>query len=471
MDQVQIFISYAREDQQRVEALYQKLLAAGYQPWLDREHLLPGQKWEPVIKQALEQSDFALVCLSATSINKRGFLQKEIKKALEHAEEKLEDDVWLIPARLDDCEVPQALSDIQWVDLFEDDGFDQLLRALEFQLKKPGRTLQSARAAQAKSQPRTQPESGPQQTVAVPNTGTAPGGSIFEFVTVRVDERGKVIDRQTKQARCFIEDLSYDVKLEMVEIGGGEFWMGSSEAEAQAAFADAKRYYKDANEAWYKAEIPRHRVKVSPFLMGKYPVTQAQWYEVMGDLPEISDELRGDHHPVVNVSWEEAVEFCRELTRRKDHQYRLPTEAEWEYACRAGTSTPFAFGPTLTPEIANYWWSHPYGSGPKKDPLQKTVAVGSQGVANAFGLYDMHGNVWEWCSDWYGASYYEECREEYRKKGVVADPQGPAYGSIRVYRGGGWYNFAVNCRSAYRVLDAPGDRYDNLGFRLLRTYR
>jgi hypothetical protein len=280
MDQVQIFISYAREDQQRVEALYQKLLAAGYQPWLDREHLLPGQKWEPVIKQALERSDFALVCLSATSINKRGFLQKEIKQALEHAEEKLEDDVWLIPARLDDCEVPQALSDIQWVDLFEDDGFDQLLRALEFQLKKQGQTLQSVRAAQsaqAKPQPQTQPGSGRPQTMAAQTIGPAPEGSIFEFVTVRVDERGKIIDRQTKQARCFIEDLSYDVKLEMVEIGGGEFWMGSSEAEAQAAFAEAKRYYEGANEAWYKAEVPRHRVKLSPFLMGKYPVTQSQW--------------------------------------------------------------------------------------------------------------------------------------------------------------------------------------------------
>ncbi len=119
MDQIQIFISYAHEDQPRIEALYQKLVAAGYQPWLDREHLLPGQRWEPVIKQALQQSDFVLVCLSATSINKRGFLQKEIKQALEHAEEKLEDDVWLIPARLDDCDVPEGLSAIQWVDLFE----------------------------------------------------------------------------------------------------------------------------------------------------------------------------------------------------------------------------------------------------------------------------------------------------------------------------------------------------------------
>jgi hypothetical protein len=131
MDQVQIFISYAREDQERVKQLYHRLVAAGFQPWLDREHILPGMKWEPIIKQALKRSDFALVCLSATSINKRGFLQKEIKEALEHAKEKLEDDIWLITARLDDCAGPDSLSDIQWVDLFEDDGWEQVLRALE----------------------------------------------------------------------------------------------------------------------------------------------------------------------------------------------------------------------------------------------------------------------------------------------------------------------------------------------------
>jgi hypothetical protein len=109
MDEVRIFISYAREDEARVKELYQRLAKAGFQPWLDREHIIPGMKWEPIIKKALKQSDFVLVCLSATSINKRGFLRREIKQALEQAEEKLEHDVYLIPARLDDCEVPDAL--------------------------------------------------------------------------------------------------------------------------------------------------------------------------------------------------------------------------------------------------------------------------------------------------------------------------------------------------------------------------
>jgi len=464
MDQVQIFISYAREDQQRIEELYRKLLAAGYQPWLDREHILPGQKWEPVIKQALERSDFALICLSATSINKRGFLRKEIKKALEHAEEKLEDDVWLIPARLDDCDVPDGLSNIQWVDLFEDDGFDQLLRALEFQLKKEGRRLLSTQPARAKSQPQTQPKPTPSQITVAPGAAEGP---TFDFITVKVDDKGKVIDRRNGQARVFIEDLGGGVKLEVVEIPGGEFWMGSTDADAQTAFNDAKRYWKDVKQEWYTAETPRHRVAVSPFFMGKHPVTQAQWMEVMGNLPEIPDGFRGDEHPVVMVSWEEAADFCRELSRRTRQQYRLPTEAEWEYACRAETTSPFAFGWNINPEIVNYAGSHPYGSASKGIYRQKTVPVGSLGVANAFGLYDMHGNVWEWCSDWYSDSYYEECR----KQGVAPDPLGPSTGSNRVDRGGGWTDGAVGCRSAVRFIDAPGYRYDNLGFRLVRVGR
>lgn len=141
MDEVRIFISYAREDKARVKQLYQRLADAGFQPWLDREHIIPGMKWEPVIKKALKQSDFVLVCLSATSINKRGFLQREIKQALEQAEEKLEHDVYLIPARLDDCEVPNALSELQWVDLFEDDGWQWLLKAIEHGLKQRGKLM------------------------------------------------------------------------------------------------------------------------------------------------------------------------------------------------------------------------------------------------------------------------------------------------------------------------------------------
>lgn len=126
-----------------MEGLYQCLVGAGFAPWLDREHIIPGMRWQSMIKKALKESDFVLVCLSASSINKRGFLQREIKQALEQAEEKLEHDVYLIPARLDDCEVPDALSDIQWVDLFENDGCQRLLKAIKYGLKQSGKTMPS----------------------------------------------------------------------------------------------------------------------------------------------------------------------------------------------------------------------------------------------------------------------------------------------------------------------------------------
>ncbi|MDX2032706.1 MAG: SUMF1/EgtB/PvdO family nonheme iron enzyme [Blastocatellia bacterium] len=444
---VQIFISYAREDQARIEALYRRLQEAGYQPWLDRDHILAGQKWEPVIKAALKQSDFVLVCLSATSINKRGFLQEEIKQALEHARQKLDDDVWLIPARLDDCDVPEALADIQWVDLFDAHGVEDLLRALAHQLRRMGRTAPS-RSSGSKAQPAPLPISTP--------------GELFN--TVKLDDSGKIVERTQGQARLFIDVLSPEVKVEMIELPGGEFWMGSTEAEAQKALSERRRWNKDAKEEWFTRESPRHRVKLAPFLIGKYPVTQAQWYEVMGDLPAIDENFQGDNRPIVNINWEEATAFCRELTRRTNHQYRLPTEAEWEYACRAGSTRPFAFGPTITPEIVNYDGNFPYGKAPKGEYRRKTIPVGSLGVANAFGLFDMHGNVWEWCSDWFGAEYYKECH----KQGVVSDPQGPVRGSFRVFRGGSWGNGAVYCRSADRSDAAPGIRYDVIGLRLVR---
>jgi len=456
----QIFISYAREDTARVKELYERLRSAGYQPWLDREHIIPGQRWEPVIKEALKRSAFVLVCLSETSINKRGFLQKEIKQALEHADEKLEDDVWLIPARLDDCEVPESLGAIQWVDLFLDHGFDDLLRGLEFQLKKLQRT-----PPQGGRTPAPRPVKPPPSVSTPPPPPVSPGKRV-RFTTVRLDESGKIVERKEQERPLIVEDLG-GVRIELVEIPGGEFWMGSTSADAKIAHTEALRWYKDAEEKWYQAETPRHRVRVSSFAMGRYPVTQEEWLEVMGDLPEMEQKQRGDRRPVVNVSWEEAGQFCRELSRRSGKEYRLPTEAEWEYAARAGTTTAYWCGPVLAPEVANYWWSHPFGAVKPGKQLGRTWEVGSSGFANPFGLTDIHGNVWEWCSDRYGEKYYAECHA----KGTVDHPTGPGGGSDRVIRGGGWYFYAVNCRSASRYGNDPGNRYGNLGFRLVRIGR
>ncbi len=203
-------------------------------------------------------------------------------------------------------------------------------------------------------------------------------------------------------------------------------------------------------------DSPQHRVRITkPFYLGVYEVTQGQYEEVMGKNPS---SFKGPDLPVESVSWEEATEFCRRLSTKEGRFYRLPTEAEWEYACRAGTTTPFAFGETLSSEQdANFNGNGTYGGGMKGRYVKMTMPVGSY-RANTWGLYDMHGNVREWCADWYGESYYATSPRD--------DPPGPPSGSYRVDRGGGWSRGPIYCRSAGRFRHAPDAKGDNLGYRV-----
>jgi formylglycine-generating enzyme required for sulfatase activity len=201
----------------------------------------------------------------------------------------------------------------------------------------------------------------------------------------------------------------------------------------------------------YDNEKPPHRVKVSPFAIGKTEVTQAQWKAVMGGNPSNN---QGDDLPVENVSWDNVQEFLK----KAGNGFRLPTEAEWEYAARAGTTTAYSFGDSES-QLGEYAWFSGNAGG-------KTHSVGGK-KSNGFGLFDMHGNVWEWCSDWYGGNYYAECQ----RQGTVTDPRGPSAGSARVLRGGSWYGAAVVCRSAFRGLGTPGGRRGDLGFRVVRIGR
>ncbi len=293
---------------------------------------------------------------------------------------------------------------------------------------------------------------------------------VFEFETATLNAKGEVTNRGKGQARYLIEDLG-GVTIEMVEIPGGEFMMGTTDAEVEQVRKEYERYGSTAENVkkWSLWETPQHKVRVSPFYMGKYQVTQAEWRAVAAlskvnrDLEPDPSNFKGDRLPVESVSWEDAVEFCERLSKATGKKYRLPTEAEWEYASRAGTTTPFAFGETITSEWVNYDGNYPYANAPKGEYREKTTSVGSLGVANGFGLYDMHGNVWEWCMDWFSESYYRESTSD--------DPTGPTTGSDRVLRGGGWGSDARGCRSAARNRLTPTYRADILGFRLMRTLR
>jgi formylglycine-generating enzyme len=213
-------------------------------------------------------------------------------------------------------------------------------------------------------------------------------------------------------------------------------------------------------------EAPVHEVLLTQsFYIGVHPVTQQQYQEVMQRNPACFHRGNGGEldHPVENVSWEDAVLFCEKLSESQSERvdglkYRLPTEAEWEFACRAGKTSVFGMGDTLTSLQANFDGNYPYGENRRGPFLEKTSRVGSY-PANNFGLYDMHGNVWEWCADWYDGSYYA--------RSTPRDPQGPADGQMRVVRGGCWRNQASVCRSAYRNALVPYNRDPYTGFRVV----
>ena len=261
---------------------------------------------------------------------------------------------------------------------------------------------------------------------------TGPGGvalASFRFTTVTVNSRGEVSAPRQEDAWGYVEVLPGAVPLEMVEIPGGTFQMGSPAGEMGRS----------------EDEGPQHQVTVPDFYMGKYEVTQAQWRAVMGSNPS---HFEGDSLPVEQVSWNDAVEFCAKLSRATGRTYRLPTEAEWEYACRAGTTTPFAFGETITPQLVNYDGNYPYGGAAKGTNRQQTTAVGSLGVANRFGLYDMHGNVWEWCADCWHESYY----------GAPADGsswEANCNQNYRVWHGGSWTFYANSSAAPPTATGTP----------------
>jgi formylglycine-generating enzyme required for sulfatase activity len=268
-----------------------------------------------------------------------------------------------------------------------------------------------------------------------------------------------VLKRKKHAVKFFVEKLSSQVNLEMMLIPAGTFLMGSPENEIGRS----------------SDESPQHSVNVPSFCMGKYPVTQEQWRVVAG-LAVIDQELnpdlssfKGDHHPVEQVSWFDAQEFCARLSLLTKREYRLPSEAEWEYACRGETTTPFHFGKTITTDLANYdgtddpdgKWSGSYDQGPKGIYRKETTPVETL-PPNIFGLHDMHGNVLEWCLDHYHDNYKDAPTDG--TAWIDSDADRDAY---RMVRGGCWLNYPQFCRSAYRFNYDPAFQDYDFGFRVV----
>jgi formylglycine-generating enzyme required for sulfatase activity len=279
----------------------------------------------------------------------------------------------------------------------------------------------------------------------------------FQTLQLNVVQRQEFPDieitYQLGLADYFAEDLGNGLALEMVAISGGTFMMGQTEGEKQELLQQVgnKQYRK-----YFVRELPQHWVTVPSFWMGKFAITQAQYQAIVGEDPAC---FKGENRPVEKVTWHDAVQFCDQLNRKTGRPYRLPSEAEWEYACRAGTITPFYCGETITTNLANYNGNSTYGLGPKGVYQKQTTDVGNF-PPNSFGLYDMHGNVWEWCADHWHENY----------EGVPTDGSAWITGGdsgYRLLRGGSWDTYPRSCRSTSRGQISPGLKYYDVGFRVV----
>jgi eukaryotic-like serine/threonine-protein kinase len=266
---------------------------------------------------------------------------------------------------------------------------------------------------------------------------------VFTFSTVILDRCGTVVQSLSCQAQQVEERLNGGVNLDLVYIPGGSYQMGSR------------------HEGGYEDERPIHPVFLQPFWLGKQPITQAQWQAVMGRLPDC--RFPGSHQPVENICWKEGTAFCKRLSQQTGRQYSLPSEAQWEYACRAGTVTPFNLGETITTDYVNYVGDHTYRDEPPGIYRHKTSLAGTF-HPNPWGLYDMHGNVWEFCIDNWFPDY----------TGAPIDGSTRLFGyhssgetKFRIARGGSWHETPNHCRSAMRLRIADDERLEYYGFRVL----
>lgn len=260
----------------------------------------------------------------------------------------------------------------------------------------------------------------------------------FTFQTPLLDTQGALLEMRDGHATQFVEQTGGSATIAMVVIPGGTFQMGSPRGQG------------------YEDETPRHPVSLAPFFLSRYPITQAQWQAVMGR--PASGRFHGEQLPVENVSWRDAQEFCKRLSRKTRRTYALPSEAQWEYACRAGASTPFSTGDTITTEYANYCGIHRYRSEPGGQYRHVTTPV-DLFPPNAYGISDLHANVWEFCADRWHPDY----------TGAPFDGSAWEWGGeedYRVTRGGSWHEPPANCRCATRLRVSEIDHDDYYGFRV-----
>jgi formylglycine-generating enzyme required for sulfatase activity len=463
----QLFISYSHADRDWVERL-QKMIkplvrSEALRLW-DDSRIPPGAKWKAEIEKALASAKVALLLVSDDFLASEFVINKELPPLLRAAEHEGLCILWVC---LGPCFYEATPIHNYQAVLPPEEPLEALSPVLQkAALKSIAVAIRDAlgsevAAAQVPPTPVPPAQVPPKPVPApspAPSSAAAPAATdssrLQRFATstclLRQEGGRWSMERRPLQVEGFREDLGEGVALTMVKIPAGSFLMGSPKDEPE----------REDDEG------PQHRVTLGAFFMAQTPITQAQWRAVAGwqkverDLKPDPSRFKRANRPVEQVSWFDALEFCRRLNQRTGQRYGLPSEAQWEYACRAGSTTPFHFGATLTPELANYDGNYVYGEGFKGTHRKQTTDVASF-PANGWGLHDMHGNVWEWCEDhWHDSYNFAPGNDQPWLIPAATD------GVTMVLRGGSWDSIPTTCRSSCRIKDLPGHSNDLFGLRV-----
>ena len=450
---LKVFISYSHDSHEhldRVLALADRLREEGIDCNLDQYEPAPAEGWPRWMDKHFKDADFILVVCTETYCRRFEGREEQgkglgvkwegaiITSELYRDETINKRFIPVIFSTDDAAHVPERLRDHMRYVVTDGNDYEQLYRRLTNQPRVVRPPLGQMRILEPVNKLRALPSEERQQDFAPIEEATAP------------EPKGKpaplrIIAPTKLSLPNFIEDIN-DAKLEMIYIPGGEFLMGSNDYDYDYD-GDGYDDDDDNDDDDHDDEKPRHNVKLSPFFIGKYQITQAQLKKVMG--VNLS-YWEGDSLPVENVSWNGAVRFCETISKQTGKTYRLPTEAEWEYACRAGATTKYCFGDDMK-SLGDYAWYYENSNG-------KSHPVGQKNP-NAWGLFDMHGNVWEWRQDWYEKNYYSQSPSE--------NPEGPSSGTSRALRGGSWGGNHFICRAANRGDFPPGGLDRHIGFRVV----